>query len=109
MAFLGGWKYKLSKQRIKSNTHAEGIFYFIFQKEAIFAGADTLSEFPSMLNIMRTFHCLFTKISLFSYFFLCMCFVLDFIVWDPDFLLLLVFVCTALAKSWLRFLLEVGS
>ena len=38
-----------------------------------------------------------------------MCFVLDFIVWDPDFLLLLVFVCTALAKSWLRFLLEVGS
>ena len=62
-----------------------------------------------MLNIMRTFHCLFTKISLFSYFFLCMCFVLDFIVWDPDFLLLLVFVCTALAKSWLRFLLEVGS
>ena len=44
MAFLGGWKYKLSKQRIKSNTHAEGIFYFIFQKEAIFAGADTLSR-----------------------------------------------------------------
>ena len=31
-----------------------------------------------MLNIMRTFHCLFTKVSLFSYFFLCMCFVLDF-------------------------------
>ena len=42
LAFLGGWKYKLSKQRINSNTHAEGIFYFIFQKEAIFAGADTL-------------------------------------------------------------------
>ena len=42
MAFLGGWDYKLSKQRIKSNTHAEGILYFIFQKEAIFAGADTL-------------------------------------------------------------------
>ena len=42
LAFLGGWKYKLSKQRIKSNTHAEGIFYFISQKEAIFAGADTM-------------------------------------------------------------------
>ena len=42
LAFLGGWKYKLSKQRIKSNTHAEGIFCFIFQKEAIFAGVDTL-------------------------------------------------------------------
>jgi len=43
LAFLGGWKYKLSKQTIKSNTHAEGIFYFIFEKEAIFADANTLT------------------------------------------------------------------
>lgn len=42
-------------------------------------------------------------------FFHCICFVLGFIAWDPDFLLLLVFVCTALAKSWLHFPLEVGS
>ena len=52
MAFLGGWKYKLSKQRIKSNTHAEEIFYFIFQKEAIFAGADTLKG-KCMTKLMK--------------------------------------------------------
>ena len=51
LAFLGGWKYKLSKQRIKSNTHAEGIFYFIFQKEAIFAGADTLKTKKNVENL----------------------------------------------------------
>ena len=53
-------------------------------------------------------HCLFTKISCFP-FFLGICFVLNFIAWDPDCLLLFMFICTALAKSWLLFLLEVVS
>ena len=34
----------INYQSIKSNTHAEGTFYVVFQKEAIFAGADTLME-----------------------------------------------------------------
>ena len=42
LAFLGGWKHKLSSKELKvTRTRRE---YFIFQKEAIFAGADTLKR-----------------------------------------------------------------
>lgn len=56
----------------------------------------------------RKFHCLFTKISLFLFFLYMLC--LGFhCIRTQTFYCLLVFVCIALAKSWLRFLLEVGT